>query len=36
MRLPEVAKRLRELAMQLNCAELKESADEIGHRTTSS
>jgi hypothetical protein len=32
MRLPEVAKRLRELAMQLDCDELNGLADEIGRR----
>jgi hypothetical protein len=32
MRLPEVAKRLRELATQLDCEELNELADEIGRR----
>ena len=32
MRLPEVAKRLRELAMQLDCDELNGFADEIGRR----
>jgi hypothetical protein len=32
MRLPEVAKRLRELAAQLSCDELNELATEIGRR----
>jgi hypothetical protein len=32
MRLPEVAKRLRELAMQLSCDELNQLANEIGRR----
>jgi len=33
MRLPEVAKRLRELAAELNCDELSGLADEIGRRS---
>jgi len=33
MRLPEVASRLRELAIQLGCDELDELADEIGRRS---
>ena len=33
MRLPEVASRLRELAIELGCDELDELADEIGHRS---
>ena len=33
MRLPEVATRLRELAIALNCDELNELADEIGRRS---
>jgi CENP-B N-terminal DNA-binding domain len=32
MRLPEVATRLRELAIELNCDELDGLADEIGRR----
>jgi hypothetical protein len=33
MRLPEVASRLRELAIELDCDELDELADEIGRRS---
>ena len=33
MRLPEVATRLRELAIVLHCDELNELADEIGRRS---
>jgi hypothetical protein len=33
MRLPEVASRLRELAIKLGCDELDELADEIGRRS---
>ena len=33
MRLPEVATRLRELAIVLDCDELNELADEIGRRS---
>jgi hypothetical protein len=33
MRLPEVATRLRELAIELGCDELDELADEIGRRS---
>lgn len=32
MRLPEVARRLRELAAELHCDELNELAEEIGRR----
>ena len=32
MRLPEVAARLRELAVELDCDELSDLADEIGRR----
>jgi hypothetical protein len=32
MRLPEIAARLRALAVQLDCEELSELADEIGRR----
>jgi hypothetical protein len=32
MRLPQVATRLRELAIELNCAELSDLANEIGRR----
>lgn len=33
MRLPEVASRLRELAIELRCDELNDLADEIGRRS---
>jgi transcriptional regulator with XRE-family HTH domain len=33
MRLPEVATRLRELAIDLGCTELSDLADEIGRRS---
>lgn len=33
MRLPEIAVRLRELAIELGCHELDELADEIGRRS---
>jgi hypothetical protein len=33
MRLPDVANRLRELAIDLACAELNDLADEIGRRS---
>ena len=34
MRLPEVAQRLRELAIELRCDELEELANEIGRRSS--
>jgi hypothetical protein len=34
MRLPDVARRLRELALELKCEELSDLADEIGRRSS--